>query len=408
MQVATDAHLTVVGIGADGWSGLGERARAAVLDARLLVGSKRQLALIPPVIDAERRCWPSPIDELVDGLVDGVTGPACILASGDPMLHGIGATLSRRVDAKRLTIHTSPSAFSLACARLVWPAAGTELVSLVAHRAETLARLLQPGRRLIVYTHGEDGANEIVRLLQAHRFGLSPITVLERLGGPDEAITETTADRWRTRSCVSPYLVAVECRVEPDASPLALTPGLPDDAYEHDGQLTKREVRAITLATLAPLPGELLWDVGAGSGSVAIEWLRTEPAAHAIAIEADPERAERIARNARELGVPTLEVRCGHAPGALDDLEQPDAIFVGGGLTATGLLAACWERLAPGGRIAANAVTLEGEQQLLAACQAHDGTLVRIEIGRAEPIGRLTGWRSQFPVVQWTARKEPL
>lgn len=399
------AHLTVVGIGADGWTGLGEAARAAVLDATLLVGSQRQLALIPATA-AQRLCWPSPIDPLVDALVAATSGPACVLASGDPMLHGIGATLAGRVEPERLTVLPAPSSFSLACARLGWPGAETELVSLVARPAETLVRWLQPRRRLIAYTHGSGGADEIARLLCGHGLGLSEITVLERLGARDEQIVAATAEHWQSRAPESPYLVAVDCRAEPGAMALALTPGLPDGAYESDGQLTKREVRAITLATLAPLPSELLWDVGAGSGSIAIEWLRAEPTARAIAIEALAERAERIARNAHELGVPRLEIRCGRAPAALADLDRPDAIFVGGGLTEPGLLSECWERLAPGGRIAANAVTLEGEQRLAAARQAQGGTLVRIAIGRAEPIGRFTGWRSEFPVVQWTACKE--
>lgn len=399
------AHLTIVGIGADGWSGLGERSRDAVLDAKLLIGSSRQLAMIP-VFDVERRCWPSPIDSLVDALVEGSTGPACILASGDPMLHGIGSTLSRRVGATRLTVHPSPSALSYACARLAWPGAETELVSLVAHPVETLARQLQPGRRLIVYVHGEDGATEIVRMLQRYQLGPSSVTVLEQLGGDEEKISLATADCWEPRRFASPYLVAIDCRSDENATPLALVPGLPDSAYENDGQLTKREVRAITLSALAPLPGELLWDVGAGSGSIAIEWLRTEPLARAIAVEAQEARAARIERNARELGVPSLEVCCGHAPGALAALEQPDVVFIGGGLTTPTLVDQCWQRLTPGGRITANAVTLEGERSLLDACKSHGGTMVRIEIGRAEPIGSLTTWRPQLPVVQWTARKE--
>ncbi len=400
----TDDHLTVVGIGADGWDGLGGRARAAVRKAKLLVGSQRQLALIPHT-DAQRRCWPSPIDSLVDDLVAGTTGPACVLASGDPMLHGIGATLARRVDPKRLTILGSPSAFSIACARLGWPGAETDLVSLMADPGEKLVRWLQPGRRLIVYTHGSAGADEIARILCGHGLGPSRVTVLEQLGGPDESIIDASADQWQSRGPRAPYLVAVECRADRGVTPLALSPGLPDDAYEHDGQLTKREVRAVTIAKLGPFPGELLWDVGAGSGSIGIEWLRTEPRARAIAVESHAERAERIVMNAKTLGVPDLEVRHGEAPDALVGLDTPHAVFVGGGVSAPALLEHCWDRLAPGGRLVANAVTLEGEQRLVAARATYGGDLVRISIDRAGPLGGLTAWRGNIPVVQWAVRK---
>ncbi len=400
----TDAHLTVVGIGADGWDGLGDRARVAVRDAPLLVGSQRLLALIPAT-DAERRCWPSPIGPLVDELVAGTTGPACVLATGDPMSHGIGATLASRVDPTRLTVIASTSAFSLACARLGWPGADTELVSLTAQPVETLVRWLQPGRRLIVYTHGRTGADDIARILRDVGGGPSRVVVLEQLGGPNESITDASAEMWRGREPCTPYLVAIDCRAQDGAPMLPLTPGLPDDAYEHDGQLTKREVRAVTLAKLAPSPRELLWDVGAGSGSISIEWLRCEQTARAIAVERNEERAQRIETNARRLGVPRLDVRIGSAPEALDGLDAPDAIFVGGGVSAPELLEECWERLPSGGRLVANAVTLEGEQRLAAARETFGGELVRISIERAEPIGELTAWRGAFPVVQWSIRK---
>ncbi len=399
----TDADLTIVGIGADGWRGLGERARAAVRDAVLLIGSHRQLELVPHS-GAERRRWPSPIDPLVDELVAGTTGPACVLASGDPMLHGIGATLARRVRPERLIVLGTPSAFSLACARLGWPGQDVDLVSLVGHPSESLVRWLQPGRHLIVYTHGPTGVDDIVRMSAASGYGSSRIVVLERLGGPDERLTNVDAEH-RCHEPIAPYLVAVECRADAGASSLALTPGLPDDAYEHDGQLTKREVRAVTLAMLGPLPDRMLWDVGAGSGSIAIEWLRAESSARAIAIESDADRAQRITTNARRLGVPRLDVRHGIAPDALAPLDQPDAIFIGGGVGAPGLLECCWERLVRAGVLVANVVTLEGEQRLVAAQQTYGGSLVRISIDRAEPLGRRTGWRAQFPVVQWSARK---
>lgn len=435
------APLAVVGIGADGWAGLGEPARAALQAARTIVGSARQLGLLPAELQAQRRAWPSPIGPLVEELANGEGEGICVLASGDPMLHGIGATLARRMGAERLIVYPHPSAFALACARLGWPAAEVEVVSAVGRPVDALARALQPGRRIVVYVSGPDGASNVARLLCQHGFGPSRFVVLEQLGGPDERIHERTAEQWLDRpsraadaqtggrsekqpggqgehaggsgeqlsgeqSAEPLCTVAIECAHAPGVAPLALVPGLPDDAYASDGQLTKWPVRSIVLAALAPLPGELLWDVGAGSGSISIEWLRAEPSARAIAIEADAQRAQRIVANARTLGVPRLDVRNVRAPEALDGLPRPDAVFVGGGVSTAGVLDSCWRALAAGGRLVANAVTIEGEQALVEQRAARGGELLRIELSDAEPIGGLSGWRPRRPVVQWSVRKD--
>jgi precorrin-6Y C5,15-methyltransferase (decarboxylating) len=392
-----------VGIGADGLAGLGEAARAELRAAEVVVGSERQLALLPPG-DAELRAWPSPIGPLVDELAAGPARPTCVLASGDPMLHGIGATLARRLGPGALRVHPHPSAFALACARLGWPAAETELVSAVGRPVDTVARLLQPGRRLIAYVTGARGAADVAELLRDRGFAPSRLVVLEQLGGPRERVTEHAAADFDADADPL-HAVAVEVRPSPGTRPLALAPGLPDEAFAGDGQLTKRPVRAIALSALAPLPGELLWDVGAGSGSIGIEWLRCEPTARAIAVEARADRAEHVRANAARLGVPALDVRVGRAPEALLGLEAPDAVFVGGGVTAPGLLEACWAVLRPGGRLVANAVTVEGEGALLAARATHGGTLLRIALEHAQPVGRFTAWRAQLPVVQWAATR---
>ena len=398
------ARLTVVGLGADGWPGLGEPARAAVLAADTIVGSERQLALVPET-GALRRLWPSPIEPLVEELAAAADDATCVLASGDPMLHGIGATLARRLGSDRLAVHPHPSAFALACARLGWPEAEVELVSAVGRPADAIAVVLQPGRRIVAYVAGADGAARVARALCERGFGSSPLVVLEQLGGPAERVLESTAAEWGERAADPLHAVAIECRPDPATPLYSRSPGLPDEAYETDGQLTKREVRAVTLAALAPAPDQLLWDVGAGSGSVGIEWLRLEPTARAIAVEARADRAERVAANAVRLGVPRLEVRRGEAPEALADLDPPDAVFVGGGLTTPGLVEACWSALRSGGRIVANAVSLEGERVLTGAREERGGELVRIAVDRAEPVGRFTGWRAQRPVVQWRAWK---
>lgn len=391
--------LTVVGIGADGWDGLAAPARAAVLAADEVVGSTRQLALLPPS-PAARRPWPTPIDPLLDELVTAEHA-VCVLASGDPMLHGIGATLARRTDPRRLVVHPHPSAFALACARLGWPAAEAELVSAVARPPEVVAPLLQPGRRLVAYVTGAHGASQLAAVLRARGAGPSRFVVLEQLGGPGERLTDTTADAFDTAADPL-HAVAVEVRLAPGTPLLPRTPGLPDHAYAGDGQLTKRHIRAVTLAVLGPRPHAMLWDVGAGSGSIAIEWLRAEPTAQAVAIEARADRAQQVAANALRLGVPRLDVRTGAAPAALAGLPDPDVVFIGGGLTAPGLLDACLAALRPAGRLVANAVTVEGEQVLAAARATHGGELVRLDVSHAEPLGGFTAWRPQLPVVQWS------
>ncbi len=392
------SRIVVVGIGAEGHRGLTPPARQAIAEADEVIGSARQLASLP-LGGPPRRTWPSPLGPLLDELVerndDTVT---CVLASGDPMLHGIGATLARRVDPQRLTVHPHPSAFALACARLGWPEHETTLVSAVGRPVDVIAAHLQSGRRIVAYVDAPDGARDVARLLRDHGQPQARLTVLELLGDTArERLTRTTAAE-HDATVEQLHTVAIE----PTAGH-PRTPGLPDEAYESDGQLTKRHVRALTVATLAPRPHELLWDVGAGSGSIGIEWLRAEPSAGAIAIESDATRAERLAHNARRLGVPHLQLVHGRAPEALHGLQQPDVVFIGGGVTHPGLLDHCLAHVKH--RLVANAVTLESEQAVIAAQQQHGGTLTRIALSHAEPIGAFSTWRPQLPVVQWSLTK---
>jgi precorrin-6B C5,15-methyltransferase / cobalt-precorrin-6B C5,C15-methyltransferase len=397
--------ITVVGIGADGWASLSEHARAAVLEADLLVGGERQLDLLPPEAGGERRAWPKNLVTLVDELPTLVaTGRSvAVLASGDPLLHGVGATILRRLGDEGVRVLPAVSSFALACARLRWPEADVELVSATSRVAEVVAPALAPGRRLVVLGFGPRSAAEVARVARERGFGASRLVVLEELGGEQERVVEATAAGWGDADAAALHLVALEVRG--DGPLLGRAPGLPDDAYEHDGQITKRDVRVVTLAALVPVPGQLLWDIGAGSGSVAIEWLRAAPGAHAIAIERDAQRAERIARNALTLGVPSLRVVHGSAPEALDELEQrPDAIFVGGGVSSYGLLMRCMGALAPGGRLVANVVTVEGEGILARAHEEYGGRLTRLSLAHTEPLGRFTGWRPAMPITQWELR----
>ncbi|QEC47030.1 precorrin-6y C5,15-methyltransferase (decarboxylating) subunit CbiE [Baekduia soli] len=394
--------ITVVGIGADGWAGLAGPSRDALARARMILGAERQLGLLPPEIAAERRAWPSPMETAVDEVASGSLGDVVVLASGDPTLHGIGATLVRKAGTDQVHVLPHPSSFSLACARLGWSQADVELVSLVARPPETVIASLQPGRRLVVLVTGSDGAARLARVLAEHGFAASPFVVLEQLGGPAERRVETTAGEATGLVADALHLVAVTVT---GAAGHPRTPGLPDDAYSSDGQITKRHIRALTVAALAPRTGERLWDVGAGSGSVAIEWLRIEPSAEAIAVEARADRAENISANALALGVPRLQIVTGNAPGAFAGLPRPDVVFVGGGITTPGLLDACWSALPDGGRLVANAVTLEGERAAAAARDVHGGTLTRIDLAHAEPVGTFTGWRAQMTVIQWATVK---
>jgi precorrin-6B C5,15-methyltransferase / cobalt-precorrin-6B C5,C15-methyltransferase len=400
---SSDADVvTVVGVGADGWAGLGEPAREAIAAADVLFGSERQLGLIPPA-DQSRVPWPAHLTAALPDLLDLHSGRVrCVLASGDPMFYGIGATLIRLLGVDRVRVLPHPSSVSLACARLGWPVQETAVISAVGRPLARLNRELAPGRRLLVLSADAATPADVAALLVERGYGGSALVVLEELGGPGERRHTGTAAGWD--AAVGPLnVVAVSCAA--DGPALATLAGLPDEAYEHDGQLTKREVRAVTLAALAPVPGELLWDVGAGSGSIAIEWLRAG-GTRAIAVERDSTRAARLTANAERLGVPELVTVVGAAPVALAGLDAPDAVFVGGGLTAPGLLAACWAALRPGGRLVANAVTVESERVLAEAYAGYGGELSRIAVSRAAPVGGFTGWRAMMPVTQWTARKE--
>ncbi|MEE1841532.1 precorrin-6y C5,15-methyltransferase (decarboxylating) subunit CbiE [Streptomyces sp. JV190] len=398
--------MTVVGIGADGWAGLPDAGRAALADAQVLIGGARQLALLPPSCRGQRVPWPSPLRPAVPGLLAAHAGSRiAVLASGDPMFYGIGRALTEVLGPDGLRILPHPSSVSYACARIGWPVEDTETVTLVGRPAARLAAALHDGRRVLVLSADADTPAVVAGLLRERGFGPSRLRVLEQLGGAEETCLGGTADHWPHPPGDPLNIIAVECRRAPGAPRLGAVPGLPDEAYEHDGQLTKRHIRAATLGVLAPAPGELLWDIGGGSGSIAIEWMRSHPSCRAVTVERDPARAARIVRNADRLGVPALRVVTGRAPGDLAGLPAPDAVFIGGGLTAPGLLEACWDALGPGGRLVANTVTLESEALLAEAHRRHGGDLVRLAVAHAVPVGGFTGWRQAMPVTQWSVRK---
>ena len=380
--------LAIVGIGEDGLAGLSPIARSLVDRAAVLVGGDRHLAMLPAGDRRERLFWTSPISNSIEEILRRRGQPVCVLASGDPMCYGIGVTLTRQIPVAEITIIPASSTFSLACARLGWSMSDVETLSLCSRPASLLQAYLYPRAKLLILSEGKHTPAIVAEILTQRGFGNSPMTVLERLGGPHERQVAGTASSWTATDLADLNAIAVECIANPGITTLPRIPGLPDNAYHNDGQLTKREVRAVTLSALAPVPGELLWDVGAGCGSIAIEWMRSHPRCRAIAIEKS--RKQYIADNAAALGTPNLQIIAGEAPTALADLPQPDAIFIGGGATAEGMFETCWTALRSGGRLVANVVTIEGEQQLFDWQQQVGGELTRIGIQRAEAIGKVS------------------
>ena len=393
--------LSIVGIGEDGIDGLSAVARGLVSGADIVFGGARHLALAARIIRGEARPWPSPFSRGVEEVLEARGRKVCVLASGDPFFYGVGSVLANHVSPDETLVVPAASSFSLAAARLGWALPDIALVSLHGRALDRIRPHLHQAARVLALTSDSEGPEALARLLAETGFGESRLIVLEALGGAKERIRTTTAARFDLGDVAELNVVGVEVVAAPGARTIAYTPGLADDLFEHDGQITKREIRAVTLSSLAPQRGELLWDIGAGSGSVAIEWMLAHPSLRAIAIEARADRADRIRRNAAAFGVPELEVVEGHAPEALAGLATPDAVFVGGGASEPGVLDAAIAALKPGGRLVANAVTLETEALLIARQATLGGTLTRIAISRADSVGGKTGWRPAMPVTQW-------
>jgi len=394
--------LTLVGLGEDGWEGLTPAARAALETAETVFGGDRHLALVPEVPGQERIAWPSPLTEALPWIETRRGRPVCVLASGDPFWYGIGATLARRLPPEEMTVHPAPSAFSLAAARMGWPLQETRCLSLHGRNLERIQPWLHDSARLLLLSWDGTTPAALAQRLVERGFGASTLTVLERMTGPEEQRRQARADEWGEAEAADLNTIAVTCRADPNARPIARTPGRPDGDFHHDGQITKREARAVTLAHLAPGSGGLLWDIGAGSGAVGVEWMLADSANRTVAVEPRPDRIANIAANAAELGVPELEWVEGKAPEALADLPAPDAIFIGGGLTTPGLVDRCGASLRPGGRLVANSVTVEGDAVLVEAQQRLGGQLTRLAVERAEPLGGFSGWSPLRPVTVWS------
>lgn len=398
----TAAWLHIVGIGEDGLDGLVPAARSVVEAAEIIIGGDRHHDL-SAAVEAERVAWPSPFDALID-VLNGYRGKrVVVLATGDPLWFSVGARIGREIDPSEITYHPQLSAFQLAAARMGWSLADVETLTVHGRPVEQMIAFIQPDQRLLVLTTGAQTPAQIASFLTERGFGGSRMSVLAAMGGENELRFDGVSESW-DHEVPAFNTLAVECVAAPDAALLPRVPGLADALFVSDGTMTKQEVRAATVAKLMPMRGALLWDIGTGCGSVAIEWMRAARYARAIGIEPRADRRAMAATNALALGAPKLEILDGTVPAALDGLEAPDAIFIGGGLSAETFDAA-WAALRPLGRMVANAVTLESEAVLTQLHAEHGGELVRIIVQRAEPVGRMTGWRPSMPVTQWNLVK---
>jgi precorrin-6B C5,15-methyltransferase / cobalt-precorrin-6B C5,C15-methyltransferase len=398
--MSKERWLAIVGIGEDGLEGLTPAARRLIAQAVFVVGGKRHLALAGPS-KAETMIWPSPIENALDAIEGRRGRSVCVLASGDPFFFGVGAMLMRRFTAEEMISVPAPSAFALAASRLGWSEQDCALLTLHGRPLEAIIPHLQPGAHIIALSWDDATPAKLAALLAARGMGRSKITICEAMGGLSERIRKTDAQDFALDNVAAFNTIALEVIAERGARILPRAAGLPDAWFEHDGQITKREIRAMSLSSLAPRRGELLWDVGSGSGSVAIEWMLADPANSAVAIELRHDRAERIARNALSFGVPGLSVITGEAPHVFADLALPDAIFIGGGASAPGMVERALGALASGGRLVVNAVTLETQAACVDWRARWGGELAQIAIAHAEPIGRYSGWRAAMPIVQW-------
>ncbi|WP_047458567.1 bifunctional cobalt-precorrin-7 (C(5))-methyltransferase/cobalt-precorrin-6B (C(15))-methyltransferase [Rhizobium rhizogenes] len=398
--------LTLIGIGEDGPAGLGDEAKRLIASTPVVFGGARHIDLMRPLIKGEAHAWLSPFENSIEAVLARRGMLTVILASGDPFFYGVGATLSRHIPISEMTVLPAPSSFSLAASRLGWPLQGVTTLSLHGRPIDLVRPHLHPDRKILALTSDGQGPADLARLLQENGFGQSMLTVLEALGGPNERVSTQIASDFALSSINDLNVCGIDVVAGEDARILPLAAGLDDHLFEHDGQITKREIRAMTLSALAPRRGELLWDIGAGSGSIAIEWMLADPSMRAIAIESSGDRAARIRDNAANFGVPGLTVVEGQVPHALADLPTPDAIFIGGGGSDAGVMDVAIGGLKKGGRLVANAVTTEMEAILLAEHARRGGSLIRIDIARAAAIGSMTGWRPAMPVTQWSWVKE--
>lgn len=398
--------LTILGIGADGPASLTPAARAHLDQAEIIITAKRTAEFFKDH-KAEIHTWPVPFDPMFWQLEKWRGKKIVILATGDPLWHGVGSIIARKLKPQEYEVIPTPSAFSLAAARLGWPLSSVQTLTLHGRSrpSSLIIPFIQPDVRLLSLTSGSTTIHEVAQHLRDKGFGASRIHVLEDMGEATEQITCFQAQTVPDRDFSQFNTLGIECIADETAPLLPRTPGLPDNAYRHDGQLTKQDVRAVTLSALAPTPGKLLWDVGAGCGSIAIEWMRTHISNQALAFESNDARIELIKHNAENLGTPYLKIIAGSAPESLHDQPSPDAIFIGGGISTPDMFETCWQALKPGGRLVANGVTLEGKETLFGQQAIRGGELVEIAVSSLTKLGSKHTMKPALPVLQWRIKK---
>ncbi|MBE7638138.1 precorrin-6y C5,15-methyltransferase (decarboxylating) subunit CbiE [Sneathiella sp. P13V-1] len=402
----SDPWLYIIGVGDDGLERLSPKAKSALTSATLIIGGDRHLAMLPENDTRPRLSWPSPLMKLVNDVMDRRGEPTAILATGDPQHFGIGVTFAKRLPAEEISIFPASSAFSLAAAALCWDLTRVHQITLHGRPLDLIRSSLYPGAKLIALSDTGKTPADVATLLSDAGYGQSAMTVLEHMGGETEVIRTKMASEWIGATDIQDLnCIAIECVADDTAKPLPVIPGLPDDVFLHDGQLTKREIRSATLSALAPFPGMHLWDIGGGSGSIAIEWMRCHPLNTAICVETRNDRVQHILQNKVRLGTPLLKVIEGRAPDALKEQAPPDRVFIGGGLTS-GVFDYCWEQLKPGGILAANTVTVEGEALAFKLNELYDGELTRLNFARAQKIGGFTSWKPSRQVTQLVLKKK--
>jgi len=407
MQNKTNSNrwLTVIGIGEDGLDGLGKIAANRLQKAEFIFGGERHLALLDAGFTARRMLWPKPFSDSI-GKVKALEGrQVVLLTSGDPMFYGAGATFLQYFSLQEMELYPHISSFSLAAARLGWPLQDVECCSVHGRALSAVFRFFENGARLLILSNDGSTPAKLAAGLEQKGFGASRITVLEHLGGSKERIVSEEAKLMTGQFFADLNLVAIHCICDRPEHDFARFSILPDHAFVHDGQLTKQDIRAVTLAHLAPGRDALLWDVGAGCGSVSIEWMRLGQNARAIAIEKNSDRCGYIRQNAENLGVPGLEIREGRAPAALQELKMPDAVFIGGGISTPDVLETCWQALKPGGRLVANTVTLESEAAVTLWSTGKQARLLKLALSGAEPLGGFHIWRQSLPITMLIVRK---
>lgn len=398
--------LTIIGIGDDGWNSLTTHQKDHIRAAQYIFGGERHLAFLPKELKAELKKWPSPFFQGVDDVLALKGQNVVVLASGDPMFFGVGATLLRKLPVENVEVFPHPSSFSLAAARLGWALQDVVCVSIHGRSIRSVIKYLQPQVRLIILSENGNSPLSFAKLLQEEGLGASRLTVMEHLGGTEERVRSQKADEFCLDDCADLNVIAVKCVAENSKVGYSRFSALPDNVFLNDGQLTKQDVRAITMAHLAPKYGEVLWDVGAGCGSISIEWLRGAKETRAYAIEKNNKRQEFILKNADRFGISGLHLVRGEAPSVLDGLESPDAIFIGGGFTYPEVFDRCWTKLPTGGRLVVNAVTLETEA-LLQVCAAKIGArLLHLTLSEAAPLGTFRVWRNALPITMMIAVKQ--